>query len=169
MFAAGDAFDDPDVDGTRLGGGAKSLRRGNAGGVGGATCAGVACFAAVEPRIDENMFFADDTSTSPPNFCYRRNKERGSSEISKLVRRDLAAHCARGKKGADEEVCWGKTLTLVCTSFVCSGAGSSLDELGFRLGGGRGKPGIWSPPFCFSAAAAAATLPTELPISAVAA
>ncbi len=68
---AGDvAGDDADVDGTRLGGGAKSFFRWNAGGVGGAICAGAACFAAVEFRIEENMFLPELISTSP-NFCAR--------------------------------------------------------------------------------------------------
>ena len=42
----------------------------NAGGVGGATCAGGACFAAVEWRSDVNMFLPELMSTSP-NFCTR--------------------------------------------------------------------------------------------------
>ena len=61
---------DADADGTRLGGGAKSFVRLNAGGVGGATCAGGACFAAVEWRSDVNMFLPELMSTSP-NFCGR--------------------------------------------------------------------------------------------------
>ena len=55
------------VEGTRLGGGAKSVLRLNAEGVGGATCAGPAFLAAVEPRMDENIFLPELMSTSP-NF-----------------------------------------------------------------------------------------------------
>ena len=55
------------IEDTRLGGGAKSALRLNAGGWGGATCAGPAFLAAVEPRIDENMFLPELMSTSP-NF-----------------------------------------------------------------------------------------------------
>lgn len=68
--------DDP-VEGTRLGGGAKSVLRLNADGVGGATCAGPACLAAVEPRIDENIFLPELKSTSP-NFWGMRVAMRKS-------------------------------------------------------------------------------------------
>lgn len=70
---AGEGVDAP-VDGTRLGGGAKSFLRWNAGGVGGATCGGGALFIAVEFRIDENMFLPELMSTSP-NFCARDDRE----------------------------------------------------------------------------------------------
>ena len=72
-----------------------------------------------------------------------------------------------------------RRLTLCGTSLLCSGctgAAGSSDELAFLRGGGRGNPfcaglGIGSAPplFARSAAAAAATRPTELLISAVAA
>ncbi len=73
---------------------------------------------------------------------------------------------------------WGgkrATLTLAGVSFEVSAGGfASSDELGFLLGGGRGKPfcaGVGGAPYelVLNAAAAAATRPTELLISSVAA
>ena len=53
----------------RTGGGAKPPRLGNEAGVGGAMVGGVAVLFAVEFRREENMFLAEDTSTSPNFFC----------------------------------------------------------------------------------------------------
>lgn len=77
----------------------------------------------------------------------------------------------------DEHNMGGKraTLTLAGVSFEVSAGGfASSDELGFLLGGGRGKPfcaGVGGAPYelVLNAAAAAATRPTELLISSVAA